>query len=215
MDYSTIRDHNRRAYDTLADQYQERAERFLPSAVRRVRALLAFMPPEARVADVGCGVGLAVSEFSRHGFDVTGIDISPRMAEYCRRRNPNVPVIVGDFMDLKLPNNFHLVFAQSFIHLFPRNKSEELFLRFRDMLSPGGILAVCTNVSAAGREVWLPKEDYLRSPDRFKRFWLRGELYRAVEESGLIIADEQITQDPRGKKFIEICCRRPKESTYG
>jgi len=41
----------------------------------------ARLPPKANVLDVGCGTGLAGAELVRSGHRVTGIDISPRMAQ--------------------------------------------------------------------------------------------------------------------------------------
>lgn len=43
--------------------------------------MAARLPPDANVLDVGCGTGLAGAELVRCGHRLTGVDISPRMAQ--------------------------------------------------------------------------------------------------------------------------------------
>ena len=53
-------------------------------------SLLTTPRPGDRMLDYGCGVGYVCSLFSGLGYDVTGVDISPRALEIGRRREPNV-----------------------------------------------------------------------------------------------------------------------------
>ena len=39
-----------------------------------------------RLLDLGCGTGRTMLEFGRRGYDVTGVDLSPRMLQICRSR---------------------------------------------------------------------------------------------------------------------------------
>ena len=58
--------------------------------------------------DVGCGAG----HHDRHleqRFDVTGVDFSPRMIEFARRRNPALRYEVGDMRALQLDRRFDAV----------------------------------------------------------------------------------------------------------
>lgn len=56
-----------------------------------------LVPDAARVLDLGCGVGDLLAELApKHG---VGVDMSPRMVEQARERNPNFEFIEGDIED--------------------------------------------------------------------------------------------------------------------
>ncbi|MEV4655049.1 class I SAM-dependent methyltransferase [Micromonospora sp. NPDC049301] len=209
-DYPEIRDSNRHVYDSLAAQYEAKAWARIPSAVRRARFLAGLVPPESRVLDVGCGVGLTMAEFDRLGFDVTGLDLSPQMARLTQARNPTCQVLIGDFLDLTLPHSYELILAQAFIHLFPVERSAALFQRFRTCVTPGGVLSVCTNVSVSSAQGWSVKDDYHLPTPRFKKFWRREEVWAALTDNGFTVIDERQTVDIRGKHFLEVCARRDR-----
>jgi len=58
------------------------------------------------ILDLGCGPGYYVEEFAKRGKRSTGIDISPEMIEYARRKisgqHLTTELIVGDFLDFSL-----------------------------------------------------------------------------------------------------------------
>jgi ubiquinone/menaquinone biosynthesis C-methylase UbiE len=47
--------------------------------------------------DVACGTGFILSQFQ--GINKTGLDISPAMLEVARKKNPDVPFVLGNFLD--------------------------------------------------------------------------------------------------------------------
>ncbi len=53
-----------------------------------------------RVLELGCGAGRITGYLGACGGDVLGIDISPTMVAYCRRRYPDLEFQVGDLADL-------------------------------------------------------------------------------------------------------------------
>lgn len=52
-----------------------------------------------RLLDVGCGRGLRLVAFRRHGFDVQGIDLQPDVVEHVRKEL-DIPAVCGDVQDL-------------------------------------------------------------------------------------------------------------------
>ena len=53
-----------------------------------------------RVLELGCGAGRITGYLGARGGDVLGVDISPTMIDYCRRRYPELEFQVGDLADL-------------------------------------------------------------------------------------------------------------------
>jgi len=70
------------------------------SAIRTIlRTLSARMRPDARILDLGCGTGLGIAALI-HRFsacNIVGVDCSPEMLQICRRKFPDVRLLVGDF----------------------------------------------------------------------------------------------------------------------
>ena len=96
----------------------------LGSFYRRIAADVAAVAPDGgRVLDVGCGPGHLSIRLSRHGLDVTGLDLDPAMVERARanadrkseQRRPSF--IVGDVASLAFPDgSFDLVVSTLSMH---------------------------------------------------------------------------------------------------
>jgi SAM-dependent methyltransferase len=94
-----------------------------------------------RLLDLGSGRGDHLEAFAELGFDVTGVDISPRSAEMA----PEFNVEVADLDAEGLPFE-----PQSFDHLFSKSVLEHLrnaasvLANAREVLKPGGRVAIFT-----------------------------------------------------------------------
>ena len=95
LDYSLI---NKNTYEILADEYESRVDCLLPVTEDAITYFASHLKPSGEVLDVGCAVGVAVSVLNKKGFKVSGIEISPSMAEYAKKRNPDTNIIIGDFL---------------------------------------------------------------------------------------------------------------------
>ncbi|HAT8857684.1 TPA: methyltransferase domain-containing protein [Legionella pneumophila subsp. pneumophila] len=79
------------------------------------------LSPDCKIIDVGCANGDNLVVFTELGFhNLEGLDISPEMVSYAKAKT-NAHVQVKNF------NEYHgesvdMVFAQAFIHLFPKNE---------------------------------------------------------------------------------------------
>lgn len=75
--------------------------RFLLTADARFSAAATDDLPPGSLLDVGCGNGAYMEVMARRGFDVTGVDLSPKACELVARRGFRVNQ--GDFLDVELP----------------------------------------------------------------------------------------------------------------
>jgi SAM-dependent methyltransferase len=78
----------------------------LPDVVRRRNRTyeLLRLPPGARVADVGCGIGTAVKGLAEAGFDAVGFDASEQMVGRARRLVEGARFEVADATALPVPD---------------------------------------------------------------------------------------------------------------
>jgi SAM-dependent methyltransferase len=75
-------------YDVFTPQANDR----LIAAVTR----LIDLAPGARVADLGCGSGVFTNLLRQRGYDVVGLDISPKLVALGRTKYPGLELIEGD-----------------------------------------------------------------------------------------------------------------------
>jgi trans-aconitate methyltransferase len=129
-------------YDALAEAYT--AGRHLFDTTPMLEWLIAKLPPNGRILDAGCGDGDPTARFFRkHGYAVTGVDLSPKMIERARRNLPGEEWIQDDMRSTPLPPEcFVAVTAIYAVFHLPRSGHAELFRRFCETLQPGGCLLV-------------------------------------------------------------------------
>jgi SAM-dependent methyltransferase len=128
-------------YDSIAERralWLDRAG-YYHKTVQRVIESLAL--PEARVLEIGCGLGDLLAHLEDHGCKCVGLDISPRTVELARSRHPSLDVRVGDVERDPLPEGPFdiIVFADVVGHI---DDVERAFERVRPLLSPGGRVLV-------------------------------------------------------------------------
>lgn len=101
-----------------------------------------FLPPHGRVLDVGCGAGEPISEyFLKCGFELTGLDASPKMLEISSSRFPMATWVEMDMRELKLDTKFDGIISwDGFFHLNQEEQRQVLLLFAEHLSSDGSLL---------------------------------------------------------------------------
>ncbi|MGW4243356.1 class I SAM-dependent methyltransferase [Nocardia sp. NPDC004722] len=106
-------------------------------------SLLADAVSGAReVLDVGCGEGQLARRIRRSGAEVTGIDPDPTSIELAREQSApsEITYVQADFLDYPFePESFDGIVSIAALH---HMDSEKALVRMRDLLRPGGTLAL-------------------------------------------------------------------------
>jgi ubiquinone/menaquinone biosynthesis C-methylase UbiE len=91
--------------------------------------------------DVGCGPGQTTRYLHMKGAKVTGIDISERMIDEAKRLNPEISFRVDNMLQLSAEDaSLSGVCAFYAFVNFQYPDIENIFLEFRRILKPGGVL---------------------------------------------------------------------------
>jgi len=100
-------------------------------------------PENADLLEIGCGHGEVLLEARNRGFRVSGVEISAHAAAMANRRLGTQAVSVGAIETLSLArDHFNAVLAADVIEHV--RDPEDLLLRIRELLIPGGIVMLIT-----------------------------------------------------------------------
>lgn len=199
---------HQKVYDSVADEYEERAQTRSTSSLERVRRFASFITSGKAVLELGSAVGQELKNFHDLGFETTGVELSPKMAIHAARRSPSSNVIVGDFATTDLGQSYDAVYAQAFIHLFPKDEATVLMHKIRSLLTPDGVAFFGTTKAKASEEGWVGKADYKGNPKRYRRFWTKEELEQTLAESGFKVIDYYEELGLEGKDRMNITVTR-------
>jgi SAM-dependent methyltransferase len=92
------------------------------------------------ILDIGCGTGNIVNEFTKRGFNITGVDESQPMINISKKKYSLENVVNGNVMQSHLfPfNNFTHILCLYFTVYYMKNKTT-FFENVYDWLKPGGV----------------------------------------------------------------------------
>jgi cyclopropane fatty-acyl-phospholipid synthase-like methyltransferase len=137
MNPTTGADSVGQGYDSIAEVWQ----RSRAGDAFRERGLLdrlvAPLPPGARILDLGCGGGEPIARYlATLGYDLTGVDLSPRLLALARQAVPGGRFVQGDMRTIHLDQQFDAIVAWDSVFHLPRRDHGPLFRRFREWLGP-------------------------------------------------------------------------------
>ena len=157
--------------------------------MRMVEQLLERLPAGAQVLDLGCGTGGPTArQLVDGGCEVTGVDISSVMLDQARRNVPEATFLQRDIIDADATlGRFDAVVAFFSLLMLPRDRIVEVHKGSRDMIAPGGWLAIGM-VEADLDDVPL---QFLGMALRVSG-WPRDQLKQVVTEAGFAIELEDV-----------------------
>jgi SAM-dependent methyltransferase len=120
---------------------------------------------DRRMLEVGCGTGTNAIWLASRGFEVVGIDISPRAIAQAeaKLRGETVRFLVGDFFEASLEGTFGFVFDRGVLHLFDDLPVRAKFVgRVAELLSPVGVwLSIIGSTEGPPRDHGPPRRSAL------------------------------------------------------
>jgi SAM-dependent methyltransferase len=99
-----------------------------------------FRPDASSILELGCGTGAVLAGLGS-GFSLTGIDLSPEMLEYARRRCPTARLVRDDITTFSLDGTYDAVICvyDTLNHVTTFEGWKAVFARVAAHLAPGGL----------------------------------------------------------------------------
>lgn len=191
-------------YNDFADTYDQNRGLFDMSEVFNSFFQTLNAAPGA-LLDLGCGAGEPFARmFVDRGWQVTGVDFSPRMIELARRYVPEMQTLCADMREVDFEaESFDAVTAiYSFFHL-PRDEHAAAFERVRNWLRPGGkFLFTYATRDYTGSDEFDGSKEFLG-----RKLYYSHKTPRALQEELAAVDLEIVSRDYRdigGETFLWV-----------
>lgn len=142
-----------------------------------------------KILDAGCGPGVDVAYIASKGFDVIGIDLSEKMLEIAKRKNPRIYFQKADIRKLNFkPNTFDGIIASfSLIHI-PKKDVNKTVDNFYKLLKPRGVIYIGIQ-EGKSQEIFLTEP---LKPDEkiFLNIISAKEIKEILTKAGFIVLNE-------------------------
>jgi SAM-dependent methyltransferase len=141
-------------YDSLAALYQLQYANYRDDIAFYSR--LAERLNVTKILELGAGSGRVSIPLARRGFEVTGLELSPKMLEIGRENatleGAKVNFVQGDARDFKVDQQFPLVIApfNALMHLYSLADQDKALGCIKAHLEPGGVFAFDVYVPSFG-----------------------------------------------------------------
>lgn len=198
-------------YDALAAAYAERfptepTSRPIDRAMYQVFAEL--VGPNAKVADVGSGPGVATAHLRELGLDAHGVDLSPQMVAIARAAYPAIRFDEGSLSSLPIADQAldGVLARYSIIHTPPAEMPAALTELSR-VLQPGGHIMLAFFAGEAEQP-----EEFDHKVTRAWR-WPVGRLAEDLEPAGLAEVFRLIREPGENERFRQAVLLARKEGT--
>ena len=142
-----------------------------------------------KLLDLGCGEGRNAIYFTRHGFEVVGLDLSlpglEKTRRYAEEASVHVETIHADIVNYELQETYDVIFSTGTLHYLPPEVRGQRFQNYKDCTSPGGINAF---------SVFVKKPFIPRAPDAEETACLyqSGELMSYYWDWEILYCTEEI-----------------------
>jgi len=133
----------------------------------KMRELVADIPANSRLLDVGCGNGRLLEALNGKKIDYLGIDNSEALVKIARNNYPDKKFIGGDILNLKQTpgNNFDYIFCLAVLQHIPSKELRQQALeQLKAKLASEGQLII---------SVWNLWRNKRYRPLLFKNYWLK------------------------------------------
>ncbi|MFH1399219.1 MAG: class I SAM-dependent methyltransferase [Candidatus Woesearchaeota archaeon] len=173
-------DNTIKVYDLITQKYAEKFFNDFGDMVT-INQFLSMLPEKSKILDAGCGPGGFVKYAISRGFDVQGIDLSPRMLEIAKQK-VKAKFSLMDMQNMSFPDTTFdaIVCTYTLIHT-PSPQINKTLIEFNRVLKPKGFLYLAV---FKGQEEKFIDEPLMKGQKIFTKYFTEPELEEQLGEAG-------------------------------
>ena len=186
-----------KAYNTHADEYYKRWHGHISRIEPTLLKFLSFVRGN-KLLDVGCGTGRDCNYYHSKGYDVTGVDLSEKMIELCKKNYPGISFFNMNMKSLSFEDNlFDGLHCWSVIQHIKKENVKDVILEFNRVLKSEGILFISTREGS-----FEGYDNTMYDSPRWFTYYEKPFFSNVLEESGFkILSIEDAFKEEKGHKI--------------
>lgn len=157
--------------------------------------------------ELGPGDGNVLKYFANNNIETYAIENSESMIELCKKQSPNSEIIEDNILNVNFSDNsFDIIFAGSFIHLFPKNDLELVMNKIYKWLKKDGIFFAYTTLHEEDQEGYFSKEksNYLNENVRFRHRFTKESLSKVFMKHNFSILEHYDITEPENDRIWQF-----------
>jgi len=169
--------------------------------------------PTGRLLDLGCGAGEPFARFfADRGWQVTGVDFSPKMISLAAKYVPEMRTFCMDMRDARFePRQFDAVTAVYSLFHVPCRQHADLFKNIFTWLTPGGkMLLTYATKAYTGSETFDGYKEFM-GQKLYYSHKRPEELYADLRDIGFDLEAADY-RDIGGETFLSVTIAKPKST---
>lgn len=157
--------------------------------------------------ELGPGDGNILKYFSKKDMETYAIEISDKMTELCQKVSPSTKVINDSILNVNFEENtFDIIFAGSFIHLFPKNDLDIIMKKIYKWLNKGGVFFAYTTLHELDEEGYFSKEKVIYKEEniRFRHHFTNNSLEDLFKKYNFLIQEHYEIEEPENNRIWQF-----------
>ena len=128
---------NENSYDAIAEEWDRiRSSHPVDPCIQKCAELV---KKGGHILDIGCGSGKLIDSYLiQAGFQVTGIDLSEKMADLAKKNVPAMEVHHADFLNWKTEEKYDALIGFDSLFHIDEPRQAEIYPKAAELLKPGG-----------------------------------------------------------------------------
>lgn len=204
---------NKNTYDKVASELEKR-HKYLrinePTPENYYDKIMKYIKKRKRnlkYLELGPGDGYVLKYFSSKNIETYAVEISEEMTKICKNNSPTTKILNDNILNVNYKNNeFDIIFAGSFIHLFNKSDLNIIMNKIYDWLNEDGIFFVYTTKHEIDEEGYFSKErtNYKHENIRFRHNFTKDSLANLLKEHGFKILEHYEITEPENDRIWQF-----------
>ncbi len=141
-----------KSYDKIAEEYTKQHGYDEQLSIPSLKQFIQFLPPHAKILDVGCGGGQDSKFLSDNDCSVLGIDVSKEMIRLAKKFAIKADFRIIDLMELSTSTKYDGIWCCRVFHHISIGEQDKFLDNIKSLLKKDGIIYITAFVSEKRRD---------------------------------------------------------------